>query len=81
MRNNGQSMQCMKIAVVVGLMLGIASQTAAKPLTSFQKPQEGTTPRVPERDHYFWIGPGRFDKKGGATQALKIDKLELIRLD
>ena len=28
--------------------------------------------------------PGRFDKKGGATsaiKALKIDKLELIRLD
>ena len=39
---------------------------------------------VPERDHYFWIGPGRFDKKGGATSAiksLKIDKLELIRVD
>ena len=39
---------------------------------------------VPERDHYFWIGPGRFDKKGGVTsaiKALKIDKLELIRLD
>ena len=26
---------------------------------------------VPERDHYFWIGPGRFDKKGGATSAIK----------
>jgi hypothetical protein len=39
---------------------------------------------VPERDHYFWIGPGRFDKKGGATsaiKALKIDKLELLRVD
>jgi hypothetical protein len=39
---------------------------------------------VPERDHYFWIGPGRFDKQGGAAsaiKALKIDKLELIRLD
>ena len=39
---------------------------------------------VPERDHYFWIGPGRFDKKGGATSAIKaleIGKLELIRLD
>ncbi len=39
---------------------------------------------VPERDHYFWIGPGRFDKKGGATSAIKavrIDKLELIRVD
>lgn len=37
---------------------------------------------VPERDHYFWIGPGRFDKAGGATSAIKalyIDKLELIR--
>ena len=39
---------------------------------------------VPEHDHYFWIGPGRFDLKGGATSAIKaveIDKLELIRLD
>jgi hypothetical protein len=39
---------------------------------------------VPERDHYFWIGPGRFDKKGGATSAIKalfIDKLELLRAD
>jgi hypothetical protein len=39
---------------------------------------------IPERDHYFWIGPGRFDKHGGATSAikgLKLDKLELIRLD
>ena len=39
---------------------------------------------VPERDHYFWIGPGRFDKQSGATSAiksLKIDKLELLRLD
>jgi len=39
---------------------------------------------VPERDHYFWIGPGRFDKKGGATSSIKalfIDKLELLRLD
>jgi hypothetical protein len=38
---------------------------------------------IPERDHYFWIGPGRFDKKGGATsaiQALYIDKIELQRL-
>ena len=37
---------------------------------------------VPERDHYFWIGPGRFDKKGGATSAIKalyIDKLEVTR--
>jgi hypothetical protein len=39
---------------------------------------------VPERDHYFWIGPGRFDLKGGATSAIKaleIDRLELIRMD
>ena len=39
---------------------------------------------APERDHYFWIGPGRFDKQAGAASAiksLKIDKLELIRLD
>ena len=39
---------------------------------------------VPGRDHYFWIGPGRFDKKAGASsaiRALEIDKLELIRLD
>ncbi len=39
---------------------------------------------VPEPDHYFWLGPGRFDKAGGATSAiksLKLDKLELIRLD
>ncbi len=39
---------------------------------------------IPERDHYFWIGPGRFDKKGGGTSAIKalfIDKLELSRID
>lgn len=39
---------------------------------------------TPERDHYFWIGPGRFAKKGGAPSAIKalyIDKLELLRLD
>ncbi len=39
---------------------------------------------VPERDHIFWIGPGRFNKKGGATSAIKslfIDKLELIRVE
>ena len=39
---------------------------------------------VPERGHYFWIGPGRFDKNGGASSAIKalyIDKLELLRLD
>ncbi|MDA3925439.1 MAG: DUF4838 domain-containing protein [Kiritimatiellae bacterium] len=38
---------------------------------------------IPERAHYFWIGPGRFDKNNGtsAIHALYIDKLELIRLD
>lgn len=39
---------------------------------------------APAREHYFWIGPGRFDLKGGAKSAIKaleIDKLELIRLD
>jgi hypothetical protein len=39
---------------------------------------------VPERDHYFWIGPGRFDKKGGAKSAIKalyIDRLSIDRLD
>jgi hypothetical protein len=38
---------------------------------------------VPERDHQFWIGPGRFDSKGGARSAIRallIDKVELIRL-
>ncbi|MDD4018773.1 MAG: DUF4838 domain-containing protein [Kiritimatiellae bacterium] len=39
---------------------------------------------VPEEAHHFWIGPGRFDAKGGATSAIKalyIDKLEIERLD
>lgn len=39
---------------------------------------------VPEREHYFWIGPGRFDKKGGAVSAIKavfVDSLELVRLE
>ncbi len=38
---------------------------------------------VPETAHYFWIGPGRFDKKNGtsAISALFIDKLELVRAD
>jgi hypothetical protein len=38
---------------------------------------------VPERDHYFWIGPGRFDLQGGAPSAIKavyLDKLEIIRV-
>jgi len=39
---------------------------------------------VPEEAHYFWIGPGRFDKKGGAASAIKalyIDKLEISRAE
>jgi hypothetical protein len=39
---------------------------------------------VPETDHFFWIGPGRFDKKSGAESfihALYIDKLELARVE
>lgn len=39
---------------------------------------------TPEPGHYFWIGPGRFDKKGGAessVQALYIDRLELTRIE
>jgi hypothetical protein len=39
---------------------------------------------VPERDHYFWIGPGRFDKKGVAASAIKalyIDRIEIARLE
>jgi hypothetical protein len=38
----------------------------------------------PERDHYFWLGPGRFDPSGGGTSAIRavyLDQLELIRLD
>jgi len=38
---------------------------------------------IPERDHYFWIGPGRFDKKAGATSAiiaLYIDRLKIERV-
>ncbi len=39
---------------------------------------------VPETAHYFWIGPGRFDKKGGAASAIRalyVDKLEISRID
>ena len=39
---------------------------------------------VPARGHYFWIGPGRFDKKFPANPAIKaiyFDQLELIRVD
>ena len=35
MRNTGQSVKCMMIAIVVGLMPGIASQAAAKPVKVF----------------------------------------------
>jgi hypothetical protein len=38
---------------------------------------------LPERDHYFWIGPGRFDQQGGASPAIKavyLDKLEIIHV-
>ncbi len=37
---------------------------------------------VPAREHYFWIGPGRFDKQAGANaahRAVYVDKLELSR--
>jgi hypothetical protein len=37
---------------------------------------------IPEPDHYFWIGPGRFDLKGGGKSAIRglyIDCLELSR--
>jgi hypothetical protein len=35
MRNRGLSMKCMMIAVVIGLMSGVASQAASKPLKVF----------------------------------------------
>jgi len=37
---------------------------------------------IPEDNHYFWIGPGRFDKEKGASaiEALYIDRLELIEM-
>ena len=37
---------------------------------------------TPEPDHYFWIGPGRFNKKEGGKSAIKglyVDCVELIR--
>ena len=61
--------------------MGIEQRTV---MAVFDFPSQRFTAAAPERDHYFWIGPGRFDKKGGATSAiksLKIDKLELIRVD
>jgi hypothetical protein len=39
---------------------------------------------IPQKDQYIWIGPGRFDKKGGKPSAVKavyIDALELIKAD
>lgn len=38
---------------------------------------------IPEKDHYFWIGPGRFDKEKGesAIKALYIDCLEIERIE
>jgi hypothetical protein len=39
---------------------------------------------VPETAHYFWIGPGRFDKKAGAASAIRalyVDRLEITRVD
>ena len=39
---------------------------------------------IPKRDHYFWIGPGRFDKAGGASspvRAVYLDCLKIERLD
>ena len=38
---------------------------------------------IPDTAHYFWIGPGRFDKKSGESsiKALYIDKLELSRVE
>ena len=38
---------------------------------------------IPEKDHYFWIGPGRFNKENGksAIKALYIDRLEIERMD
>ncbi len=39
---------------------------------------------IPDTAHLFWIGPGQFDKKGGAESSIKalyIDKLELSRVE
>ncbi len=38
---------------------------------------------IPEKDHYFWIGPGRFDKEKGesAIKAMYIDRLEIERTE
>lgn len=36
---------------------------------------------IPNEDHYFWIGPGRFDPQAGASaiRAVYLDQLELLR--
>jgi hypothetical protein len=39
---------------------------------------------VPGPGHYFWAGPGRFDKNGGASSSIKalyIDKIDLTRVE
>ncbi len=39
---------------------------------------------APEKDHHFWLGPGRFDQQGGAVSTIKgayLIKLEIIRID
>jgi hypothetical protein len=38
---------------------------------------------VPDTAHYFWIGPGRFDKESGssAIKALYIDRVDIERVD
>jgi len=37
---------------------------------------------IPADTHYFWIGPGRFDKEKGASaiEALYIDRLEMVEI-
>ena len=38
---------------------------------------------IPERDHDFWCGPGRFDRASGtsAIRSLFVDRIELERVD
>ena len=39
---------------------------------------------LPEASQYVWIGPGRFDQKGGqpsAIEAVYVDKLELSKVE
>ena len=33
----------------------------------------------PERDHYFWMGPGRFTNGKSCIRAVYLDKLEFVR--